>query len=161
MFCDDRDRNAFLSRLGAVAEAFRIEIHAYALMSNHVHLFVRTREANLSKFMQRLLSGYTQWFNVRHDVCGHLFQGRYKALVVDKNTYGAEVSRYIHLNPVRTGAESKADVERLRSRLRAYRWSSYRAMIGIAPPEPWLERTATLSRWGEASRSRKQTTHAT
>lgn len=149
VFYDDRDRNALLNRLGAVAEVFRVEIHAYALMNNHVHLFARTRAANLGKFMQRVLSGYTQWFNLRHDLCGHVFQGRYKAVVVDKNAYGAEVSRYIHLNPVRTGAHRKAGVERLRALLRAYRWSSYRAMIGIAPQEPWLERTATLSRWGE------------
>ena len=155
VFCDNKDREAFLGRLGSVAGAFHVEIHAYALTGNHVHLFVRTREANLGRFMQRVLSGYTQWFNIRHETCGHLFQGRYKALVVDRNAYGAEVSRYIHLNPVRTSATKKEEVARQQAALRAYRWSSYRAMIGIAPRQEWLERKETLSRWGDTVREQE------
>ena len=80
-----KDYEHFQKRLGTAALGFHVEIHAYALMSTHVHLFVRTLEANLGRFMQRLLTGYTQWFNTRHETYGHLFQGRYKALLVEKN----------------------------------------------------------------------------
>jgi len=148
VFADTRDREAFLQRTGALAPVFHVEIHAYALMHTHMHLFVRTRKANLGRFMQRLLSGYTQWFNVRHHTCGHLFQGRYKAFLVDKNAYGAEVSRYIHLNPVRTGGTTKEAVARQQAALREYRWSSYRAMMGTAPRDEWLVTKDTLARWG-------------
>lgn len=155
VICDQKDRREFVTRLGKVAGTFRVEIHAYALMDTHLHLFVRTREANLSRFMQRLLTGYTQWFNIRQGTYGHLFQGRYKALVVDKNGYGAAVSRYIHLNPVRGDAVSKKEVTRQRALLRDYEWSSYRAMIGLAVKEDWLEAKATLSRWGDGLREQQ------
>ena len=148
MFSDQKDYESFLERLGAVAAGFHVEIHAYGLMSNHVHLFVRTLEANLGRFMQRLLTGYTQWFNFRHETYGHLFQGRYKALLVDKNAYGMEVSRYIHLNSVRVAGIRKQEVVHQQAALRDYRWSSYRAMIGLAKPEKWLVIRDTLSRWG-------------
>ena len=148
MFTDEKDHAEFLARLGTVALGFHAEIHAYALMPNHAHLFIRTREANLGRFMQRLLGGYTQWFNFRHDTYGHLFQGRYKALLVDKNAYGMEVSRYIHVNPVCVGNESARAVAHSQMALCAYRWSSYRAMIGIAPAEEWLVTRDTLARWG-------------
>ena len=156
VFVDDTDREAFLARLGMVAGAFHVELHAYALMGSHVHLFARTRAANLGRFMQRLLSGYTQWFNKRHDVYGHLFQGRYKALLVDKNAYGKEVSRYIHLNPVRTGMPTRKAVAEQRAALRGYRWSSYRAMIGLARKENWLETKETLARWGDTPREQQR-----
>jgi len=159
VFTDKQDHEAFVKRLGAVALGLHVEIHAYALMGNHVHLFVRTREANLGRFMQRLLTGYTQWFNIRHKTCGHLFQGRYKALLVDKNAYGAEVSRYIHLNPVRGGGTRKETVAKLQAQLRDYPWSSYRAMIGLGPREEWLVTKVTLARWGASVRE-QQTNYA-
>lgn len=155
VFEDDRDREAFLARLGAVAGSFHVEIHAYVLMGNHVHLFTRTREANLGRFMQRLLSGYTQWFNIRHGTYGHLFQGRYKALLVDRNAYGSDVSRYIHLNPVSGEGKTRKAVAELRAALREYRWSSYRAMIGIARKDDWLETRETLARWGDTVREQQ------
>jgi len=155
VFCDAKDRAHFLKRLGAVAVGFRVEIHAYALMGNHVHLFVRTREANLGRFMQRLLTGYTQWFHFRHGTGGHLFQGRYKALLVDKNAYGAEVSRYIHMNPARIAATGRQTVAQRQAALRDYRWSSYRAMIGLADAEEWLLTNETLARWGSSLRERQ------
>jgi REP element-mobilizing transposase RayT len=160
VFVHNKDRKEFLRRLGNLATCFRVEIHAYALMNTHVHLFVRTREPNLSRFMQRLLTGYSRWFNVSHDTYGHLFQGRYKALVVDRTAYGAEISRYIHLNPVRRDATSKKTVVRQQAALREYRWSSYRAMIGLAPGEDWLETNATLARWG-TTKAEQHRNHAT
>jgi len=135
---------------------FHVEIHAYALMSNHVHLFVRTREANLGRFMQRLLTGYTQWFNVRHETYGHLFQGRYKALLVESSAYGAAVSRYIHLNPVRAAEGAGKTVAERQALLRDYRWSSYRAMIGLARREEWLVSDDTLRRFGTDVREQER-----
>jgi REP element-mobilizing transposase RayT len=146
---DEKDRVAFLARLASVATPYHAEIHAYALMATHFHLLVRTREANLSRFMQRLLTGYANWHHVRHDTYGHLFQGRYHALLVDKNAYGSEVSRYIHLNPVRTGEGRKLSFAQRQGRLRDYRWSSYRAMIGLARAEDWLLTVETLGKYGD------------
>ena len=152
----EKDCLAFLARVGMVAAGYHLEIHAYTLMANHVHLFARTREANLSRCMQRLLTGYTNWYHFRHDTYGHLFQGRYKALLVDKNAYGTEVSRYIHLNPVRVAAEENRTVAQRQAVLRDYRWSSYRAMIGLAKAEEWLVTDATLGRWGKRLREQQR-----
>jgi len=156
VFAEEKDYKGFLKRLGTVAGAFRVEIHAYALMTNHLHLFVRTRAANLSRFMQRVLSGYTQWFNARHGTYGHLFQGRYKALLVDKSGYGTAVSRYIHLNPAPIAGTGTLTVAQRQAILRNYRWSSYRAMIGLAKPEEWQETDATLSQWGSDVRAQQR-----
>jgi REP element-mobilizing transposase RayT len=156
IFDDEKDYLAFLARVGTVAAGYHVEVHAYVLMGTHVHLFVRTREANLSRCMQRLLTGYTNWYHFRHETYGHLFQGRYKALLVDKNAYGAEVSRYIHLNPVRVAAGRKVKVARRQAMLRDYRWSSYRAMIGLANAEEWLVTGDTLSRLGKRLREQQQ-----
>lgn len=156
IFDDEQDFLALLGRLATVVSAFHVEIHAYALMVNHVHLFVRTREANLGRFMQRLVSGYTTWYNFRHGTCGHLFQGRYKALLVEKNAYGSAVSRYIHLNPVRVAGRGTQSVAQRQAQLRDYRWSSYRAMIGLAKAEEWLVRQDTLGRFGDTLKEQQQ-----
>ena len=156
VFRGAKDYEGFLTRLGRAAVDFHVEIHAYALMSNHVHLFMRTREANLSRFMQRLLTGYTQWFNFKHKTYGHLFQGRYKALLVDRSGYGAEVSRYIHLNPVRVAEGAQKSVTARQAMLRDYRWSSYRAMIGLARREEWLAVENTVERFGTEERERER-----
>jgi len=155
VFVDERDYDAFVTRLGTLAIEMNVEIHAYVLMNNHLHIFIRTRTPNLSRFMQRLLTGYTQWFNTRHERCGHLFQGRYKALVVDRDAYGAAVSRYIHLNPVRVPQARRWTVDELRTRLRTYPWSSYPAMIGAAKAPPWLRTEATLASRGRTLRAQQ------
>jgi len=125
----DRDRLFFLDTLGATAARFNVLVHAYCLMDNHYHLLLETPDPNLSQAMRHLNGVYTQAFNRRHDRVGHLFQGRYKAVLVDKETYLLHVSRYIALNPVKAG---------LADRPEAYRWSSYRATAGYAPPPAWL-----------------------
>jgi len=155
VFRGAKDYEGFLKRLGTVAAGFHVEVHGYALMSTHVHLLVRTREANLGRFMQRLLTGYTQWFNFRHETCGPLFQGRYKALLVDKSVYGAEVSRYIHLNPVRIAGGRRQTVRQRQAALRDYRWSSYRATIGLCSAEEWHVTKDTLARWGASLRKQQ------
>jgi len=146
LFAHQREFRNFLERLGQLCALFKIEVHAYAVMGTHVHLFVCTTEPNLSRFMQRLLTGYSVWYNRRRERTGHVFQGRYKAIVVDRDDYGADVSRYIHLNPAR--AQTAGDLARMRQTARSYPWSSYRAYLGLAPAPAFLCTHATLEAFG-------------
>ena len=103
IFDDDRDRMGFLNVLGDVVARFRWQCHAYCLMGSHYHLMIETPECNLTKGMRQLNGVFTQWSNRRHQRSGHLFQGRYKAILVDRDSYFLELARYIVLNPVRAG----------------------------------------------------------
>ena len=87
--------------LSESSDLYNVQIHAYVLMENHFHLVLKTPDANLQKFMQRLNTAYTVYFNWRHRRSGHLFQGRYKAILIDADSYLLGLSRYVHLNPVR------------------------------------------------------------
>ena len=129
VFRDDEDREMFLATLAWVVARFRWRCHAYCLMDNHVHLLIDTPEPNLSRGMRQLNGVYTQRFNRRHRKVGHLFQGRFKAILVEKEGYLLELARYIVLNPVR--AKMVKTPER-------YPWSSYRPMLGVAPVPPAL-----------------------
>jgi len=121
IFLDDEDRLGFLKILQDVVARYNWVCHAYCLMSNHYHLLVETPDANLSRGMRQLNGVYTQAFNRRHDRVGHLFQGRYKAILVEKEGHLLELARYIVLNPVRA---------KLIRHPRDWRWSSYRATAG-------------------------------
>ena len=101
IFRDDHDRARFLEQLRSASEIFSVRVHAYVLMSNHFHLIVETPKANLSEFMRQFNISYTGYYNRRHRRIGHLSQGRFKAIVVDKDSYLLELSRYVHLNPIR------------------------------------------------------------
>ena len=125
---DDEDRERFLDILGRVVTDFNWLCHAYCLMGNHYHLLIGTPEGNLAKGMRQLNGVFTQASNRRHGRTGHLFQGRYKAILVDADAYLLELSRYVVLNPVR--ARMVADPG-------DWPWSSYRAMLGSARPA-WL-----------------------
>ena len=103
IFQDDGDRKMFLSILSAAVEMFRAKLYAFSLMSTHYHLLIQTMKANLPEIMRQLGSVYTQKFNHKHTSYGHVFRGRYKAILVDRDEYLLEVIRYIHLNPVRAG----------------------------------------------------------
>lgn len=129
VFRDDRDRTRYLERLAHYQQKFGFQVWAYCLMSNHVHLAIARGEARLSRIMARLQSSYTQYFNRRHRRSGHLFQGRYKAYLVEKDRYALALIRYIHENP------SKA---RMVSRPEEYVWSSDRYYRRGHGPE-WLE----------------------
>ena len=127
VFRDDEDRETFLATLAWVVERFGWCCHAYCLMGNHVHLLIETPQPNLSRGMRQLNGVYTQRFNRRHRKVGHLFQGRFKAILVEKEGYLLELARYIVLNPVRAKMVKTPD---------RYPWSSYCAMVGLAPVPP-------------------------
>lgn len=116
IFSDEKDRHVFLETLGQLVNRFDLEVHAYALMGNHYHLLLRSKRANLSEGMQWLGTTYSRRYNVRHGRSGHLFQGRFKNIVVEDERYLLNLSCYIHRNPLRAG---------LVRRLVDYRWSSY------------------------------------
>ncbi len=118
IFLDDEDRYYMLDRLETTVHRFGWRILSFVLMTNHLHKLVQTPKPNLSAGMQFLLSGYATRFNARHDCCGHLFQSRFGAELIEDEQYYWNVSRYIHLNPVRTMVP-------LVDRLEDYAWSSY------------------------------------
>ncbi len=136
---DDRDRYRFYDILHKSYERFRHRIVAFCLMNNHIHLAVQVGEVPLSRIIQNVSQRYTQWFNWRHQKCGHLFQGRYKAIMVDADSYLLELVAYLHLNPVRA---------RVVQRPEQYLWSSHRAYLG-KETHPWLDCTVVLSQFSE------------
>jgi REP element-mobilizing transposase RayT len=125
----DDDRAAFLDILTATCERFNWICHAYCLMTNHYHLLVETPDANLSKGMRHLNGVYTQYINRTHARVGHLFQGRFKAILVERDSYLLEIARYVVLNPVRAGmVETPGE----------WPWSSYQATVGDVPAPAFL-----------------------
>ena len=129
IFIDDEDRVLFQTCLGEVVARYSWLCHAYCLMDNHYHLLIETPDGNLSLGMRQLNGVYTQRFNRRHGRVGHVFQGRFKAIVVDRDSYLLELCRYVVLNPIRAGM-----VEQIEH----YAWSSYPATMGLARCPAWL-----------------------
>ena len=121
IFRDDQDRVTYLERLEHYRKRYNFKLYAYVLMSNHVHLLIETQKIPLSKIMQGMQFTYTQHYNRRHRTVGHLFQGRYKAIMCDRDSYLLELVRYIHLNPAR--------LKRPKDPWK-YPWSSQRAYLG-------------------------------
>jgi putative transposase len=140
IFDDDQDRTAFLIVLNEVVSRFRWRCHAYCLMGNHYHLMIETPEANLTKGMRHLNGVFTQWSNRRHKRSGHLFQGRYKAILIDRDSYFLELARYVVLNPVRAAMVKHP---------RLWAWSSYGATIGTCPAPVWLTTDGLLAEFGK------------
>ena len=140
IFRDDGDRELFLATLWQVSERFHWLCHAYCLMGNHYHLVIETPDGNLSKGMRQLNGVYTQAFNRRHHRVGHLFQGRFKGILVQKESHYLEVCRYVVLNPVRAKAVKHP---------REWVWSSYRATGGLAAVPRCLTFEEILSHFGQ------------
>ena len=140
IYSDDVDRQAFLELIDKVRIRYDWYLHAYCLMSNHYHLLVETGSPTLSRGMKLLNGSYTQTFNRRHRRVGHLFQGRFRGILVQKESYLLELSRYIVLNPVRARMVRQA-VD--------WKWSSYRATAGLAERESWLTTDWILSCFSE------------
>ncbi|MFH1846882.1 MAG: transposase [Candidatus Omnitrophota bacterium] len=136
IFKSDRDRERFLGYLTQVKDKFKTTIHVYNLMTNHYHLEIETPEGNLSKVMQYINSSYTLYYNTKRRKKGHLFQGRYKAILVEKNEYMKELSRYIHLNPIKA---------KMVERPEEYEWSSYRYYLNSKGKPDFLETDFILS----------------
>jgi len=147
IYLDDVDRKRFMSLLGREVEQQRWCCYAFCLMSNHYHLLIETPEGNLVAGMRRLNGHYTQWFNWKHKRVGHLFQGRYKSIVVEHDSYFKELCRYIPLNPVRAGMV-KDPVK--------WAWSSYQSIVSRKTSYEWLDVNAVLAHFGSKKSKSQQ-----
>ncbi|HYE32795.1 MAG TPA: transposase [Methylomirabilota bacterium] len=165
IFRTNVDRLHFLGLLAELPNRFDLLIHAYVLMDNHYHLLLETRRANLGRACQWLNVSYSVWFNRKHRRSGHLFQGRFKSILVEPLQWGLALSRYLHLNPVRVarlglskqsqrgrkigaGSPNPGQTELRLRELEEFPWSSYRAYIGRAPAPAWLCRDSVLALGG-------------
>ena len=140
IFKTERDREKFLEYLSSASERYGAAIHVFCLMDNHYHLLLETPSGNLPQIMRHINGAYTTYFNVKRKRSGHLFQGRYKAILVDIDEYAKELSRYIHLNPVRA---------KMTESPQEYKWSSYAAYIGKVNTPDWLNREFILGHFGD------------
>ena len=174
IFRDDRDRRHFLELLSELPGRFGTLIHSYALLDNHYHLVVETPESNLSRTGQWLNVSYGVWFNRRHGRSGHLFQGRFKSHLIEDDSGLMEVTRYVHLNPVRIGRLGLGKEERARQRtaaavspgenlvhsrlktLREYQWSSCGAYLGWVEAPVWLHMDRINSLAGGRTRAQQR-----
>jgi putative transposase len=148
IFRDDRDRRVFLEKLNTSMEIYEVNVQAYVLMSNHFHLIVETPKANLSDFMRHFNIAYTGAYNRRHKRVGHLYQGRYKAILVDKDSYLLELSRYLHLNPVRIKSSRERSYQEQIRTLERYIWSSLGGYIDTKKKVPWITYDQVLNQVG-------------
>lgn len=136
IFRSDDDYAAFLAFLAEAVRRFGWSVSAWVLMTNHFHLVIQTPSANLSEGMHWLETSYATWFNRRHSRSGHLFQGRYKSILVEDQTYLTRLLRYVVLNPVRANMVAQPE---------DYAWSSYRATAGLEDAPTWLDVAAALA----------------
>ncbi len=139
---DDDDRKEFLRRMGELAQGSGTSIYAFALMTNHAHILLKSGEQGLSTFMRRLLSGYAQYFNRRHQRVGHLFQNRYKSIICEEDAYFDKLVAYIHLNPLRAGLVDSFE------ELTSYPWCSHAVMMK-KDHYAWLDREYVLQFFGD------------
>lgn len=140
IYRDDSDRTAWLSVLAEACSRYNFVVHAYCQMTNHYHLLVETIDGGLGRGMRQLNGAYSQYFNRRHGLVGHVFQGRYKAILVQKESYLLELARYVVLNPVRAGIVSTPE---------QWRWSSQRFFLDSVDQPTWLETDWLLGHFGE------------
>lgn len=139
VFKSKKDREKFLEYLESAVKRYDAVIHTYCLMDNHYHLLLETPSGNLSKIMAHINGAYTTYFNVKRERFGHLFQGRYRAILIEADEYAKELSRYIHLNPVRANMVNLPE---------EYEWSSYSYYIGKKKSPEWLKMDFILGYFG-------------
>jgi REP element-mobilizing transposase RayT len=138
---------AWLAETGRMCDRFNFVVHAYCQMTNHYHLLIETPDGNLGQGMRQLNSAYSQYYNRRHGLAGHVLQGRYKAILVQKESYLLELARYIVLNPVRAGIVDQLD---------NWEWSSHPFMMGKHPSPHWMSTSWLLALFGSDQFSAKQ-----
>jgi putative transposase len=141
IFKSRRDREKFLDYLASATERYGAAIHCYCLMSNHYHLLLETPDGNLSQIMRHINGAYTTYFNIKRKRAGHLFQGRFKSILIEADEYAMDLSRYIHLNPVRAGMSGDPG---------EYSWSSYKSYIGQSKAPAWLKTDFILGYFGKS-----------
>jgi len=146
---DDKDRKAFVGRMGMLAKGSGTSIPAFALMSNHAHILLKSGPNGLSTYMRRLLSGYAQYFNRRHERFGHLFQNRYKSIICEEEAYFAKLVAYIHLNPLRAGLVESMD------QLNAYPWTGHSSLMNKVSYD-WMDRDYVLHFFGRKDGSSRR-----
>jgi REP element-mobilizing transposase RayT len=142
IFLDDADYRQFVHVLGEIVERFNIQCWNYCVMPNHYHATLEPGGANLSEALRCLHSHYAQWWNRRHQRAGHVFQGRFKDQIVDRESYLLALSRYVVMNPVRAGLVKRPE---------DWPWSSYRATAGLCPVPSFLSTSLTLRLFGDSS----------
>lgn len=156
IYRDDADRSRFLQLLNQSLNIYTVKLHSYVLMNNHFHLLVETPLANLSEFMRHFNIAYISYFNRRHNRVGHLYQGRFKAIIVDKDAYLSVLSRYIHLNPVRIKALDKVEPKEKYRRLVRYPWSSLAGYLNKRKKQHFVEYKLVLADYGgDTDKARK------
>ena len=148
IFKDNADRQKFLQFLIQSLNIYTVKIHSYVLMNNHFHLLLETPLANLSEFMRKFNITYTSYYNRQHNRTGHLYQGRYKSILVDKDEYLSILSRYIHLNPVRVKPNEKASVKEKIRIIMQYPWSSLPSYLNKRKKEEFIDYSLVLSEYG-------------
>jgi REP element-mobilizing transposase RayT len=148
IFRDDPDRFSFLDCLERSAGIYEVRVLCYVLMDNHFHLVIQTVHANLSEFMRHFNISYTAAFNRRHRRSGHLYQGRYHAILIEKDSYLLEVSRYLHLNPVRIKSIATKSAEEKSRLLSKYRWSSHRGYVSVRQRREFVDYAQVLDYFG-------------
>ena len=146
---DDEDRKEFLRRMGELAQGTGTSIYAFALMTNHAHILLKSGEQGLSTFMRRLLSGYAQYYNRRHKRVGHLFQNRYKSIICEEDAYFDKLVAYIHLNPLRAGLVNSIE------ELSTYPWCGHAVMMKKVHYK-WFDRDYVLQFFGEKERGARR-----
>lgn len=139
IFPSDADRLFFLEKISSLVEETGFEVCLLCLMDNHFHLGLRTSDETLSRFMQRLQTSYAVYFNHRYRLSGHVIQGRFQARQVRGSRHLLQLSRYIHLNPVKTSRMDSLSLDRKLDALRSYPWSSYRGYLGLSTRHPFME----------------------
>jgi REP element-mobilizing transposase RayT len=161
IFVTDGNRAAFLRALEDSSQIYDVKVVSYVLMSNHFHLIVQTNLANLSEFMKHFLVTYTVRFNKTQNRTGHLFQGRYKSLLVEEDEYLLPLSRYIHLNPVRAKVPENEETKYFRKYLRGYRWSSFPGYCSTRKRLKWIDYGWLLKAYFGGDNTRGRTRYRT